>query len=312
MLKEELLKRHPGNPILTFKDLPYHVNAVYNPGATRLGDKYVLVPRVEYGNRDNNLHVAMSDDGENFSVNPDPIHIPGTPGDAAWEKHRYDARVTQLDGAYYIAYCAQTMRETVRIGLARTENFETFERLPLQTQPWSRNCALFPEKIGGRYARLERPMNGNDAITFVSYSPDLVHWGGWEPVSLEPQTWMREKWGIGPTPIKTNEGWLLIIHGVWYAINYVYRLGVILLDHDDPSVVRGQCTEFILTPREYYERVGEVPNCVFSNGAIPEPDGTVKIYYGAADTCIGLATAKMSDLIEACVEGVKPPRIITY
>ena len=311
-MAEELLKRYEKNPILTYKDLPYHVNAIYNPGAVKHGDKYVLVPRVEYAIRDNDLHVAWSDDGVNFKVSPDAIKVPGSDEELAWEKHRYDARVTKIDEWYYLAYCAQTMTETVRIGLARTRDFQSFERMPFQTPPWSRNCALFPEKINGLFARLERPMNGPDAITFISYSPDLTYWGGWQPINLVPQTWTRAKWGIGPTPIKTSHGWLLIIHGVWYALNYVYRLGVVLLDLEDPSRVIGQCPDFILTPREYYERVGEVPNCVFSNGAIVEPDGEVKIYYGAADTCIGLATSRLNDLIQVCLDGVQPPRIITY
>ena len=311
-MKSELLKRYPGNPILTHEDLPYHINAIYNPGAVKFGDKYVLVPRVEDGRRDNYLHVAMSDDGIHFKVNPEPIEIPGPEEELIWEKHKYDPRVTYLEGAYYITYCAQTMTETTRMGMTRTTDFKTFERMPFITSPWSRNCALFPEKIGGRYARFERPMSGKDAITFLSYSPDFVHWGDWKPLNLRTETWMREKWGIGPTPIKTDKGWLQIIHGVWFACNVVYRLGAALLDLQDPSVVIGQCPEFILTPREYYERVGEVPNVVFSNGAILEPDGELKVYYGAADTCIGLATCLVDDLIQACIEGVKPPRIISY
>lgn len=111
---------------------------------------------------------------------------------------------------------------------------------------------------------------------------------------------------------RRRNGWLLIIHGVWFAGSYVYRLGVILLDLDDPSVVVGQCPEFILTPREDNVRCGEVPNVVFSNGAIPEPDGELKVYYGAADTCVCLATAQLDDLVEACLEGIKPPRIVAY
>ncbi|BCW99611.1 MAG: glycosylase [Armatimonadota bacterium] len=307
-LAGELLKRYPGNPILTWKDLPYHVNAVYNPGAVKHGDEYILVPRVEDGRRDNRLHIARSRDGIHFTVEPEPIALPGSPEDLAWEKHQYDARVTPLDGAYYIAYCAQTMGEVVRIGLARTEDFRAFERLPFATQPWNRNCALFPEKIGGLYARLDRPMSGSDAITFVTFSPDLVYWGRSRPLELQVQTWMREKWGIGPPPIRTDEGWLLIIHGVWLACNYVYRLGVVLLDLEDPCRVIGQCPDFILTPREDYERCGEVPNCVFANGAILEPDGELKVYYGAADTCIGLATGHVDELIAACKSGIRPGR----
>ena len=111
---------------------------------------------------------------------------------------------------------------------------------------------------------------------------------------------MREKWGVGPTPIKTAEGWLVIIHGVWLAVNYVYRLGVVLLDLEDPTKVVGQYGGFILTPREEYERVGEKLNCVFSNGAIMEEDGELKVYYGGADTCVCMATGRVEDLVEAC------------
>ncbi len=272
----------------------------------KFGDEYILIPRVEDGRRDNRLHVARSSDGIHFTIDPNPIEIPGTDEEKAWEKHKYDARVTCLEGAYYLAYAAQTTREIVRIGLARTLDFKTFERLPFATTPWNRNCALFPDKVGGLYARLDRPMSGNHAITFISYSPDLVFWGKFKPLDLDVQTWMREKWGIGPTPIKTDEGWLLIIHGVWLACNYVYRIGVVLLDLEDPSRVIGQFPEFILTPREEYERSGEVPNCVFSNGAILEANGELKVYYGAADTCIGLATCQIDDLIRACKLGIKP------
>lgn len=302
-MRGELLLRNPGNPILTYRDVPFHANAIYNPGAVKVGDEYVLIPRVEDGRRDNRLHVARSTDGLRFALEPEPIEIPGTKEDRAWEKHQYDARVTELEGSFYIAYCAQTMAEVVRIGLARTQDFRTFERLPFPTQPWSRNCALFPEKIGGLYARLDRPMSGGDAMTFVTFSPDLEFWGKSKPLNLRVETWMREKWGIGPPPIQTEEGWLLIIHGVWLATNYVYRLGVVLLDLDEPWKVVGQCPEFILTPREPYERSGEVPNCVFANGAILEPNGEIKVYYGAADTCIGLATGRLDELIAACRAG---------
>ena len=306
LLKSELLRRYPGNPILTYKDVPFHANAVYNCGAVKFGREYILIPRVEDGRRDNKLHIARGKDGVHFTIDPEPIPIPFAPEFEDWEYHRYDPRVTYLEGVYYITYCAQDFGEVVRIGCVRTNDFRTFERLPFFTPPWNRNCALFPERINGFYVRMERPMNGNQAINMVSFSPDLIHWGNHRPVELAPQTWMREKWGIGPTPIKTPEGWLVIIHGVWLACNYVYRLGVILLDLEKPYKVVGQCPEFILTPREPYERCGETINCVFSNGAIPEPDGTIKVYYGAADTCICLATGSMQELIDACLNRIHP------
>ncbi len=306
MLKKELLVRHPENPILTFKDLSYNVNAIYNPGAVKYKKEYILVPRVEDGRRDNKLHIARSKDGVHFIIDNEPIPIPPDDETDIWEYHRYDPRVTYLEGEYYITYCAQNFGEIVRIGCIKTKDFKHYERLPFFTPPWNRNCALFPEKINGYYARVERPMHGNQAINMVSFSPDMIHWGNHKTIEIVPQTWMREKWGIGPSPIKTAEGWLAIIHGVWLACNYVYRIGVILLDYEKPWKVIGQCPEFILTPRENYERSGETIDCVFCNGAIPESDGSIKIYYGAADTCICLATARIVDLIDACLNGVKP------
>ncbi len=300
-MKEELLKRHPENPILTHQDVPFLCNAIYNCGATKFGEKYVLVPRVEDGRRDNRLHVAMSDDGVHFTVNPEPISLEPDPEAEVWEAHLYDPRVTLLEGQYYILYCAETRAGVCRIGAVRTPDFETFERLPFMTPPFNRNSALFPEKIGGKYARLERPMGDGTSMTFVAYSPDLVHWGGHKPVNLKVETWFSFKWGIGPTPIKTEDGWLLIFHGVWRSCNgLVYRLGVCLLDLADPSKVVAQCPEFIMTPREPYERAGDVPNCIFSNGAIVEPDGEVKVYYGACDTSICLATTTLEELLAAC------------
>ncbi len=301
-MKKELLTRYHGNPILTYKNLPFNCNAIYNPGAVKIGKKYVLLARVEDGRRDNKLHIAISDDGYHFKVNPEPIKIIGDEENDIWGKHMYDPRITYLEETYYVTYCAQDFGENVRIGLLKTKDFVTFEQMPFITEPWNRNCALFPEKINGLYARIDRPMNGNQVMNMVSYSPDLIYWGRSKPIKLEPQTWFREKWGMGPTPIKTDKGWLLIIHGVWLAVNYVYRLGVVLLDYEKPSEVIGQCPEFILTPREDYERTGDTMNCVFSNGAILEPDRELKVYYGASDTCICLATAHIDELIDACLK----------
>lgn len=298
-LEKELLIRYTQNPILNFKDVPYNCNAIYNPGAVKFGEKYLLLPRVEDGRRDNKLHVALSDDGINYELSPE--HIPMIPtNDGLPERHMYDPRITYLEGSYYITYCSQDNSSLVRIGLLKTEDFQVFDRIGFITPPWNRNCALFPEKINGQYVKIERPMYGNEFFNMISFSPDLINWGNHKLIKLETQTWFGEKWGAGPPPIKTKDGWLQIIHGVFLACNYVYRIGVILLDLEEPWKVVGQCPEFILTPREDYERTGETINCVFCNGVIPEPDGTIKIYYGAADTSIGLAFGRIDDLINAC------------
>jgi beta-1,4-mannooligosaccharide/beta-1,4-mannosyl-N-acetylglucosamine phosphorylase len=262
----------------------------------------VLLPRVEDGKRDNKLHVAWSDDGINFTIDPEPIPLPPSDEHAPWEKHLYDPRITLLEGTYYITYCAQTMGELFRIGLCSTKDFKTFKRYPYITQPWTRNCAIFPEKVNGLYARFDRTMMGEEVLNFVSYSPDLVHWGNSKIIDLKTETWLRNKWGCGPAPVKTDKGWLMIFHGVWQAIGPVYRIGMALLDLEEPSRVVAQYPNFILTPREDYERIGEVNNCVFCNGLVVEDNGDIKLYYGAADTCIGLAYGKLDELVAACME----------
>lgn len=299
-MKKELLTRYENNPILTYKSLPFLCNAIYNPGATLYNNKYILLARYEDGKRDNRLIKAVSEDGYHFDIDEKPVEYIIEHNGNLTEKHAYDPRITQLEGTYYVTYCSQDFGEMVRIGLLQTDDFESYRHLGFITPPWNRNCAIFPEKIGGKYARIERPMSGSDVVNLVSYSDDLIHWGGYRRIDLKQQTWFREKWGIGPTPIKTEKGWLVIIHGVWLAVNYVYRLGVILLDGEDPSKVIGAAPSFILTPRTEYERIGETFNCVFSNGAVVEPDGTIKVYYGAADSCIGAALTSVDDLLQAC------------
>jgi predicted GH43/DUF377 family glycosyl hydrolase len=187
-MNRELLARHPANPILKPEDLPFLCNAIYNPGAARMGDRIVLMPRVEDGRRDNRLHVAWSHDGVHFDVEPKPIRIAPSPYDDPTEYHLYDPRITFLDGAYYVTYCSQNFGEIVRIGLLRTSDFRSFERLPFITSPWGRNCALFPEKIRGNYCRIERPMSGNDVVNLISYSRTLCIGGAGNPSS-----WFRRR-----------------------------------------------------------------------------------------------------------------------
>jgi beta-1,4-mannooligosaccharide/beta-1,4-mannosyl-N-acetylglucosamine phosphorylase len=140
------------------------------------------------------------------------------------------------------------------------------------------------------------------ANIWISYSNDLIHWGNSKPIlEVRPGYWDCQKIGAGAVPIKTEKGWLEIYHGVFQNCSgFIYRLGVCLLDIDDPSKVISRGDDAILWPEHDYERRGNVSNVVFTSNAIVENDGTVKIYYGAADTCIGLAEAKLDDLIDAC------------
>ncbi|MGQ9580907.1 MAG: glycoside hydrolase family 130 protein, partial [Armatimonadota bacterium] len=205
---------------------------------------------------------------------------------------------------YYIMYTAYS-RFGARLALAKTTDFKTFERIGLVSEPENKDGCLFPRKIKGRYARLDRPFGGGTGNIWVSYSDDLVNWGNSEVVmTTRPGYWDSDRIGASPPPIETEHGWLAIYHGVKNtAAGPLYRMGAVLLDLENPAKVICRSSVPILTPREYYERVGDVGNVVFSCGVVLEDDGRLKIYYGAADTCICLGFAHVDELIERCRYG---------
>ncbi len=299
-----LVKRYEGNPILTKNDVPYPVETVHNAAATRFEGRYILLFRSHLLNGRSIIGIARSDDGYDFKVDSKPFMVPST--EAAFSRFEEygveDPRICCIDDAYYITYSAYS-RFGVRIGLARTHDFKTIERISVISQPDMRNVVLFPEIFNGRYARLDRPHSEiNPWSIWISWSPDLVHWGESEPV-INPVNyhWDQMKIGPGATPIRTSEGWLNIFHGVFPTMDgSVYRLGVALHDIDDPATVLSVADDWILSPEDTWELTGYVHNVVFSCGAIAEDDGTVKIYWGAADTVMCVGTARIADLIQLC------------
>jgi predicted GH43/DUF377 family glycosyl hydrolase len=188
-----------------------------------------------------------------------------------------------MEDGYLVTYSAYS-RHGVRVVLARTTDFERLERISLITQADYRNVVIFPEKINGRYARLDRPhLEISPWSIWISYSPDLVHWGD-AKVVIKPMAyhWDEMKVGPGATPIKTEKGWLNIFHGVFKTMDgAVYRLGVALHDLADPSRVLGVADDWILQPEDLWEISGYVHNVFFCCGAVAEDDGTMKIYWGA-------------------------------
>ena len=220
-----------------------------------------------------------------------------------------DPRICCINGEYLITYSAYS-RHGVRIGLIRTRDFKSFERVALITQADSRNVVIFPEKINGRYARLDRPHSEISPWSiWISYSTDLIHWGE-SRVVMKPATyhWDEMKIGPGATPIKTSKGWLSIYHGVFETMDgSVYRLGVALHDLNDPSKVLGVANEWILGPEAEWEITGYVHNVVFCCGAVAEDDGSVKIYWGGADTVMCVGTANIDELVELCLTKKRPP-----
>ncbi|GAB1403373.1 hypothetical protein MASR1M74_05510 [Lentimicrobium sp.] len=237
--------------------------------------------------------------------------VPSTePGFAEYEEYGVeDPRITFIDGQYLITYSAYS-RHGVRIGLATTTDWEKVKRVSLITQADYRNTVIFPEKIDGMYARLDRPHSEISPWSiWISYSPDLIHWGE-SKVIMKPEKyhWDEMKIGPGAPPIKTDKGWLNIYHGVFPTMDgSVYRLGVALHDLKDPSKIIGVGDEWILSPEQPYELTGYVHNVVFTCGAVPEKDHTVKIYWGAADTVMCVGEADIDELVNLCLTNSRRP-----
>lgn len=301
--RRAILQRHPQNPIIAPADMPVPCSAVFNCGATWFDGRVLLLLRVEDMARDNGFYVAMSKDGVHFDIQSEPIHYPLRDVETKFLDNRFDMRITQLEGQYYVTHASWLGGYGSCIGLARTQDFKTFEAVGELSVPSNRNAALFPERINGRYARLERPqdIDGSGRI-WISYSPDLLYWGQSRPVVLPKTPWSRCKSGAGAVPIKTEQGWLCVYHGT--ATNCAtenYYLGVMLLDLENPEQVVAAPRQFILQPETAYECMGQVPNVVFTNGAVVMPDNTLNIYYGGADTRVCLAQVTVDELVEFCL-----------
>ena len=306
----DLVRRFDKNPILTKDDIPYPVETVHNAGAVKHDGRYVLLFRSHRRTGRSIIGLADSDDGFDFRVHPEPFLEPANDGAfAEYEEFGVeDCRICPIDGGYLLTYSAYS-RHGVRIALARTKDFRQVERIALITQADLRNVVIFPEKFDGRYVRLDRPHSEISPWSiWISFSPDLVHWGDSKVVMKPVQYhWDEMKIGPGATPIKTDRGWLHIYHGVFPTMDgSVYRLGVALHDLKDPSRIIGVGDEWILQPQDPWEVTGYVHNVIFTCGAIPEDDGTVKIYWGGADEVMCAGTARIDDLVNLCLDHARP------
>ncbi len=301
-----IVDRHPANPILTGADFPPDsgIVRVFNSGVIKHGGRYVMACRAEDRALRNRIWLADSDDGVRFEPRPQPIALPHDDPEFAeyTQGMYYDPRITEIDGEYYLMHAAHS-GHGCRLSLVKTQDFDRFEWMGFVSETDNRNGVLFPERIGGRYARLDRPNTGGDfGDMWVSYSPDLVFWGQSRCALRNADVrWAWSKIGPGAVPIKTPQGWLNIFHGVrtQCKAHYVYQLGVCLHDLEDPARVVAMAQEAILFPETEYELVGQTPSVVFTCGAVVEDDGTVKLYYGGADTVMALATTSVSRLLDA-------------
>jgi predicted GH43/DUF377 family glycosyl hydrolase len=302
----DLLHRWEGNPVVSLEDVPFRCNTVFNGTPVKIGDKYLLLMRVEGLQGYSFFSLARSNDGLQFTVDEEPWVLPATDGPfETWEENGIeDPRVTLIDDQYYIMYTA-VGGYGHRIALARTQDFESFERVALVSSPGNKDGVLFSEKIHGFYARLDRPLGYDIGSIWISYSPDLINWGRSELVMCpRARYWDSFRIGASAPPIRTDQGWLELYHGVrMTSSGPVYRLGTVMLDLENPAQVVGRCLEPALSPREEYERIGDVGNVVFGGGAIVEPNGETKVYYGAADTSICVAIGRIDELINSCFQG---------
>ncbi len=320
----KIIHRYEKNPVVTVDMVPYGCLRVYNAAACKFGDEYLLAIRVDRPDGEQWIGLARSKDGLTFTVDPKPFITPG-PKDGG---HTADPRCTpHEDGWYYLTYQSDPAGEGVREEgifqiISRTKDFKTFEEIS-RSEPDNRNAVIFPEKINDLYCRLDRPCrrgyrskHGWDM--WLSASPDMTFWGQHHLVlSVYDLPWGKDRLGAGAPPIKTEHGWLELFHGAempeepndwlpWEGTDdwkMVYCGGVMLLDLEKPWQIKAMYRHPLMIPQAPYELdTSYRPNVIYPSGVIPEPDGTLKIYYGASDTSVALAIAKIEDLVHLCLE----------
>ena len=318
----EVITRYPGNPVLSADDVPYPAALIFNAGVAKYQGRYVMVFRNDFDCRDDsphphrtNLGLAFSDDGLAWEVQPEPCF------DLRDDEIRraYDPRLTVMDGRCYVCFAVDT-HHGVRGGIAVTDDFDRLEILSMSV-PDNRNMVLFPERVDGKYARLERPFpvygrSGQDRFDiWFSDSPDLAYWGNANLVlGVEHVPHANNKLGPAAPPVRTDRGWLTTFHAVdldpergkngwedrWQKR---YTAGIMLLDLEQPWKVVGMMKAPLIAPKAPYEVSGGFRNnVIFPGGMVLEDTGEVKIYYGAADTVECLATAHVDDLVALCTE----------
>ena len=298
----ELFTRSPTNPILQAGNMPFPCKAVCNPAACLVDGETLLLLRAIDNEDHSHLVVARSQDGFGGWRMQNPPLLSPRQSDAWYEALGCeDARITYLadEGVYVIAYVGSS-KQGAGVCLATTKDFKSVSRLGMVIHPYNKDAALFPRKVGGRYLLLHRPTAGPLENIWLSESEDLRHWGNPVCVLQEDQQpgWDSGKVGTGPTPIETTEGWLLIFHGVQLEqAGWLYRVGLALLDLDDPARIIAKSPNWVFGPTAPYELRGEKPGIVFPTGAVVQ-DGTLRLYYGAADTSVAVASARMDDLFQ--------------
>jgi beta-1,4-mannooligosaccharide/beta-1,4-mannosyl-N-acetylglucosamine phosphorylase len=291
--------RYSRNPVIPRNPFP-RANSTFNSAVIPYEGAFVGVFRVDDTRRVMNLYLGESRDGLDWRIGPEPIEFECQDPEISRFEYRYDPRLCWLEDRYFVTWCNGYHGPTIGVGY--THDFKTFHQMENAFLPFNRNGVLFPRKVRGKYLMLSRPSdNGHTPFgdIYLSESPDMIHWGCHRHV-MGTGSWCYTKVGAGPIPIETSEGWLLIFHGVLTSCNgFVYSMGAALLDLEQPWKVLHRAAPYLMSPQTLYECVGDVPNVVFPCAAIIDgATGRLALYYGAADTVVGLAFARVDELAE--------------
>jgi beta-1,4-mannooligosaccharide/beta-1,4-mannosyl-N-acetylglucosamine phosphorylase len=297
----DILWRYSKNPIIDRYQIPSS-NSIFNSAVVPFEDGFAGVFRCDDKAVRMNIHAGFSKDAIHWDIEHDPIVMQAGNTEMIHSDYKYDPRVTKIEDTYWVTWCNGYYGPT--IGIAYTKDFKNFHQCENAFLPFNRNGVLFPEKINGKYAMLSRPSdNGHTPFgdIYISYSPDMKYWGEHRVVLQTPpfmeSAWQCTKIGAGPVPIRTEEGWLMIYHGVINTCNgFRYSMGAALLDLENPSKVLYKSRQYLLGPAVDYEMIGDVPNVVFPCAALHQ-DNKIAIYYGAADTCVAVAFGYMDEII---------------
>lgn len=292
--------RYTENPIIPRNPLP-GVARIFNSAVMPYEGKFIGVFRGEQVNGIPYIYLGHSEDAIHWTFDANKIPFVDENGAPFMPLYAYDPRLVKIEDTYYIIWCQDAYGAT--LGMAKTEDFKTFTRIENPFLPFNRNGVLFPRKINGKFMLLSRPSDSGHTPfgdIYLSESKDMEYWGHHRHVMGKAAEWWENvKIGGGAAPIETSEGWLLIYHGVTNTCNgFVYSIGGAILDREQPSRVLYRCGNFLLTPEEWYEERGFVPNVCFPCATLQDAEtGRIAIYYGAADTYVGLAFTDVDTLV---------------
>lgn len=293
--------RYTENPIINRNPIP-GVARIFNSAVVPYEGAFIGVFRAEQTDGIPFVYLGRSQDGIHWNFDEKPIPFEDEEGKLFMPKYAYDPRLVKVEDTYYIIWCQDFYGAA--IGMAKTKDFKKFVRVENPFLPFNRNAVLFPRKINGNFVMLSRPSDSGHTPfgdVFLSESPDLTFWGKHRHVMGRSEEWWESlKIGGGAAPIETSEGWLMFYHGVTGTCNgYVYSIGGVILDKDEPSTVKYRCNTFLITPEEWYEERGFVPNVCFPCATIHDAaTGRIAIYYGAADSYVAMAFTTLDDIID--------------